>query len=478
MASNYRNAKLLHAMIRDGLIDDAVIPSSLFHSAGRQEEAIRRWEAFWRERTGPVMENLVRLGSKYKFRSSAFSAFESWLQQDFQTVEPGEFQVMDDMFLDNYLIRTDTLSAVINVLKVDLAKENLEDVYQSLEREPGLWVIDKRVVTSEFIGILKDNFDKLVIISLSFVFLILLMAYGRIELTVITMIPVFISWIWVVGIMAVLGISFNIFNIIILTCIFGLGIDYSIFIMRGLLQQYKYGTKSISSYKVSIIISGITTLLGIGVLLLAKHPALRSIATMSIIGILSVILVTLTLLPPMFKWMTHYKNGPRNRPVTLLDLTFSLASLFVFVGGALLMSLLSLILRVIPANTKKKKYFFHLVFSRMTWFLIYMNFLSPKKIINPLKEDYGKPAIIIANHQSHIDLMLMMLLNPKVLILTNRRNYTHPFYGIALQYADFLPSDIGYEEIADDHESLITEMTMALSNDSTRAHSTWLTNSG
>jgi 1-acyl-sn-glycerol-3-phosphate acyltransferase len=86
-----------------------------------------------------------------------------------------------------------------------------------------------------------------------------------------------------------------------------------------------------------------------------------------------------------------------------------------------------------------------------------MNFLSPKRIINPLGEDYSQPAIVIANHQSHIDLMLMMLLNPKVLILTNRRNYTHPFYGKALQYADFLPSDMGYEDIAKDLKGLITD---------------------
>ncbi|HEY9113975.1 MAG TPA: 1-acyl-sn-glycerol-3-phosphate acyltransferase, partial [Bacteroidales bacterium] len=75
----------------------------------------------------------------------------------------------------------------------------------------------------------------------------------------------------------------------------------------------------------------------------------------------------------------------------------------------------------------------------------------------PLKENYEKPAIIIANHQSHIDLMLMMLLHPKVLILTNRRNYTHPFYGKALQYADFIPSDMGYEDMLGELKELIND---------------------
>ncbi len=454
---NEKTALLIDSLKLAGAIQDAMVVSDFFHSELGQREAIERWNEFWSNRKEKLIDDLKNIGSQHKFKANAFNKFNDWLKADFKAVEPDRFPILSKLYFNNYTINTDTLSAIINVVKVNTDSDDINAVLDFFETQPDTWVIDKRVITSEFVGILKDNFDKLILISLLIVFSILLIAYGRIELTIVTMIPIFISWLWTVGIMAVLGISFNIFNIIILTFIFGLGIDYSIFIMRGLLQEYKYGVKDISSYKVSVIISGITTLLGIGVLIFAKHPALKSIATMSIIGILSVIFITFTLLPAIFRWMVTYKKGPRNRPVTLLDLFFSLASLLVFVIGALMMTILSFILRIIPGFKKQKKYFFHVVFSKMTWFLIYMNFLSPKRIINPLGEDYSKPAIIIANHQSHVDLMLMMLLNPKVLVLTNRRNYTHPIYGKALQYADFLPSDIGYEDIAEDLKALIAD---------------------
>ena len=442
---------------KEGIIEEATMVTDIFHSSIGQQKAIERWEMFWASRKEKVIKDLQDAGQQFKFKSSAFNGFTVLLEKDFQPVSPDKLPVLYERFFENFTIQTDTLSAVINVIKVNSNEVDINLAYTALEEIHGSWLIDKRIVTSEFMNILKDNFDKLILISLLIVFIILLLAYGRIELTLVTMIPIFFSWIWVVGIMAVLGISFNIFNVIILTFIFGLGIDYSIFIMRGLLQEYKYGRQDISSYKVSVIISGITTLLGIGVLIFAKHPALKSIATMSIIGILSVIFITFTLLPAIFKWMVTYSKGPRNRPVTLLDLIFSLASLIVFVGGALLMTLLSFILRILPGNRKKKKYFFHVVFSKMTWFLIYMNFFSPKRIINPDKEDYSKPAIVIANHQSHSDLMLMMLLSPKVVILTNQKNYTHPFYGKALKYADFLPADSGYETIAEDLKNLVAD---------------------
>ena len=72
--------------------------------------------------------------------------------------------------------------------------------------------------------------------------------------------------------MGIAGLQFNIVNIILSALIFGLGDDYSLFIMDGLLQEYKTGKKNLSSYKSSIVLSAITTLAGLGVLIFARHP--------------------------------------------------------------------------------------------------------------------------------------------------------------------------------------------------------------
>ena len=51
------------------------------------------------------------------------------------------------------------------------------------------------------------------------------------------------GWLWILGIMALLGIKFNIVNIILATFIFGQGDDYTIFITEGLLYEYRTGQK-------------------------------------------------------------------------------------------------------------------------------------------------------------------------------------------------------------------------------------------
>src|SRR6187397_2663594 len=132
------------------------------------------------------------------------------------------------------------------------------------------------------------------------VFSVLLITYGRIELTLVSFIPMFISWVWILGIMGLFGIQFNIINIILSALIFGLGDDYSLFIMDGLLKEYKTGKKNLSSYKSSIFLSAITTIAGLGVLIFARHPALRSIAIISIIGIMCVVVMAQVLIPFLF----------------------------------------------------------------------------------------------------------------------------------------------------------------------------------
>lgn len=455
LENNQNALKIIDSLQSVGLVKSFISINTIIKPELEQKKQIERWDVFWKDRFSKTEKDIITSAVDKGFKPNAFKGFAKMVNKEYTLIPLSGRNKTLDHIIENYLIETDTLDAVINVLKVNSSDKDILSVYKAFEGNENIWIVDKRLITSVLMNILNDNFNKLIFISMFLVFIILLIAYGRLELTIITMIPVLISWIWTVGIMGLFGISFNIFNIIILTFIFGLGIDYSIFVMRGLLQEYKFGNKEIGSYKVSVILSAITTLVGIGVLIFAKHPALKSIALMSIIGIISVVLVNFILLPSIFRWLITYKKGLRNRPITLLDFIFSILAMIVFVLGALLMTMLSFIFRFLPGNTDKKKLVYHKIFSLLTWVLIYQNFLSKKTIINPLEEDYSEPSIIIANHQSHIDLMLMMLLNPRVLILTNKRNYNNPVYGKALQYADFIPSEDGYEQVLKDIKPLI-----------------------
>ena len=63
------------------------------------------------------------------------------------------------------------------------------------------------------------------------------------------------------------------------------------------------------------------------------------------------------------------------------------------------------------------------------------------------REDFSRPAIITCNHQSHLDLLPMLALTPKLVILTADWVWNNPLYGFIIREADFLPASKGLDVI-------------------------------
>jgi len=128
----------------------------------------------------------------------------------------------------------------------------------------------------------------------------------------LSFLPMVISWFTVQGYMALIGLEFNLINIVISTFIFGVGVDYSIFITEGLLNQSRTGRHDVLSWhKVAIFFSAVILVIVVSSLLFAVHPAIRSIGLSTLIGMASTIVISYSLQPFVFrqfmkiKW---YKN--------------------------------------------------------------------------------------------------------------------------------------------------------------------------
>ena len=96
---------------------------------------------------------------------------------------------------------------------------------------------------------------------------------------------------------------------------------------------------------------------------------------------------------------------------------------------------------------EKGKLIYHIMLSKACWFLMYVMINVKKKIINPLKEDFSNPAIIICNHQSSLDIVPLIMLHPKILMLTNNKKWNAPFFGPVIRMADYFPAEQMEENI-------------------------------
>ncbi|MBN1157758.1 MAG: 1-acyl-sn-glycerol-3-phosphate acyltransferase [Bacteroidales bacterium] len=448
LVHNERVLNQAEALKARGRISGISSPGSVLLSDSLQMQKLNRWYGFWTEEKkqtflGYLEDEAVRKG----FKPGSFHEFHNLINKDFTLLDPAVFKRLEAMFYVDNISSADGLTSIITTLKVD--DTNKESITRMFSEFGGVFVIDRKSMLSGIVDTLGEDFNTIANVSLLLILAVLILAFGRIELGFITFIPILISWVWTLGFMGMAGIKFNIFNIIISSFITGLGIDYSIYIMQGLVQGYKTENTNLLSYKTCILISVMISLAGTGVMILAKHPALHSIALISIVGLLSVVLISYTFEPVLFYWLVSKKEQKRVAPVTLSDLFFTFIGFTIAIAGSLLLNVIFLMLFILPFPTAKKKYLLHRFMAFFCKLPVYAMPHVAKKIINKGNEDFSQPSVMISNHQSHIDLLLLLMLHPKIIVLTNKWVWNNPVYALVIRYLDYYPVTKGYDAIID-----------------------------
>jgi 1-acyl-sn-glycerol-3-phosphate acyltransferase len=417
----------------------------LLISDSLQKERILYWNNYWAKKGRPAfMSSLKETAAPLGFSATAFDPVELMINKEYKPLDREEINFIRTGFANDYIIEKPNQLSLINLLKVE--PDDKKRVYQAFEGMPDIVVIDKQYMTARLLGVVTADFSQIGWMTSILVFGVLLLTYGRIELALVSFIPMVIAFIWILGFMGIAGLRFNIVNIILSALIFGLGDDYSLFIMDGLLQEYKTGKKNLSSYKSSIVLSAITTLAGLGVLIFAKHPALRSIAAISIAGILSVVLVAQILIPFLFHFLITNRIKKGHFPWTASGLLKSVFSLSYFAIGSWIVTILGfLILKWNPLAGKRARYFYHRILSAYAWSVLYIMGNVKKKIINQQRENFSRPCVMIANHQSFLDILIMTMLHPKVILLTNHWVWNSPVFGQLVRIAGYYPVFNGIE---------------------------------
>ena len=203
----------------------------------------------------------------------------------------------------------------------------------------------------------------------------------------------------------------------------------------------------LKNYRNSVILSGILMFIGIGTLIFAKHPAMKSLAEVAIVGMMTVVLMACYIPPVIFNWLTKKKGQLRDVPVTIKRLLYTFVSLLVFfVSAFVLVTPFTLIYKLIGRDSERKRLWFHKLIVVFNRFAILRLPCVKYSLDNPNGENFEKPAVIIANHQSHLDLSCIMMQSHKIVILTNDWVWKNPIYGLIIRYAEFYPVSDGYDK--------------------------------
>lgn len=133
------------------------------------------------------------------------------------------------------------------------------------------------------------------------VMLLLWLDFRRPVDTLLSLVPLGVGILWMLGAMVALGIDMNFMNIFVTTMIIGIGVDYGIHMLhrhRELqLEPPEVWVAGLGETAKAIAMAAVSTIVGFGSLVLSHYPGLRSIGQVAILGALLTALVAITLLP-------------------------------------------------------------------------------------------------------------------------------------------------------------------------------------
>ncbi len=413
-----------------------------------QQQRINQWNSF----TTNYRDSIIHLtdfhAEQHNLNKNYFNKAAKILSDTFSVKDLAFFEPIINTGAGGYINEDSSGAAVITILRVkpDMAK-NVTECFANID--PNITAFDERIVSQTLTESLSDNFNFVLFSAGFIVFVFLTISFGRAELSIISFIPLTISWFWILGIMYICGISFNIVNIILATFIFGQGDDYTVFITEGLIYEHSRGRKVLDSFKSSVAISSLIMFVGIGSLVFAQHPAMKSLGIVVVIGMFSVVAAAYIFPPMLYNFLVKERNGtPRIFPYTFRSMANSLFYFLKFLWICILMRVYTIFVK----NRDK-------IHSQMHRY-VQMIYKAPRvkfEVSNPHGEHFSKPSLIIANHQSSFDILAIKSLAKKILFLTNDAQQKNFIYGSFLKKADFYPSSLGYDVLTEKFKPLVAQ---------------------
>ncbi len=442
LARNSQLSQFLEKEKQEGKILSYNSIGNVVLSKEDQQKKVEKWNQFWNQnKKSQTISELVKNGNQFGFNASAFDQFNENLNKTYSNLSLKDYEKIKAFQISEFLSNENGFYTVSNVVKVD---EKKRDAFiKDVEKNHEALAIDRQQMNENFLGLLKNDFNTLINYSLLAIILTIIVFFRNFELSLLTMFPIVLTGVVTAGILYFSGLELNIFSTVVCTLVFGVGDDFSIFLTKAMQKEHTTGKNELPTYRISIILAVFTTILSIGSLIFAKHPALHSLALVALIGMFSVIVITSTLYPFWFRFLIINRQKKGLSPITLRLFLHSMI-LFIYYGlGGFIFSALG---SIFVKNSKGKTLdIIKLILAKFMKSVLYGNPFVKKKVITNPNEDFSKPAIIIANHTSFLDTLAIAMATHKIVYLVNDWVWNSPVFGKLVKALGFFPVSQGIE---------------------------------
>ncbi|MEW6599915.1 MAG: hypothetical protein AB1499_03005 [Nitrospirota bacterium] len=296
--------------------------SALWPSAKTRMENRERWTKFWTEdRTEKLRGLLASEGKPYNFSENAFGPFFDNLnaadkekhmspphpplgkvgQEGGNSVAEGHTDASKFSLFERFVQKTESGYRLVSFFADN--EENVKAMNRISAQYPGTYLVSASVLSATISEVVSSDLKLMTWIAGVSMVVLIYLCFFNIRETLIALVPPLTGVVWLFGIMAMLGLSINVANMIAGVLAIGLTSDYGIFMTYRSRGEVKAGTV------LAISLCTVTTLIGAGVLIFAKHPALSSVGITMVIGVGSGFLSSVLVVPKLCQLTAGVSRG-------------------------------------------------------------------------------------------------------------------------------------------------------------------------
>jgi len=244
--------------------------------------------------TQKVIANFKKTASEKGFDVSGFHLFTEGLER---MLRNRELLTQKDIgpirdFLDRLLIYENDQWRII--VTGNLKQDRPQSVLS------GYTFTGPLFIKQELLSILKKDTILISIVGLLLVNIVVYLDFRNLFHVMLCQAPVAISTICTLGIMGIAGISLNFMNAIVFVLLFGIGTDYTIYLLHRYLDDRDIGTTFMQTGK-AVLVAGLSTIAGFGSIGFSSYKGLATMGQVAAIGASLCVILSLTLVPALLR---------------------------------------------------------------------------------------------------------------------------------------------------------------------------------
>ena len=301
---------LLKKIQKKGSIDKITSLSDIFPSSKKRKENERHFKTLVSEKKIIQIEQMIKAEARLAgFKHGTFQSFIKTLKQGHADFSIKDF---DDTVLkkliDSKVVFQEDEVYILTTLQIKdkiLIPGIIEQIKSTVH---GSMFLDKKYFITTITSLVAKEFKKLFLFAAASMILVLTVFFRNLKIVSIIVTPVFLAAFITAGILGLLNIPINLISMIFIVFVFGVGVDFSIFLANHEIHKDDDEPNVTAG---AVIVCAMTTIGAFICLAFARHEALFSIGVAGLTGMVTSLILSLMLTPYLMERFIRPKDKRR-----------------------------------------------------------------------------------------------------------------------------------------------------------------------